>query len=137
IDPEYWDIWGRKHLTSTETKQAILRAMGVDTSTAESIAHAIAEREEQERSRLAPPCVVISENARPRVAPLHAPAGPTVRVRIQREDGGEQCYEATASDSSTATLPLPLDLPLGYHDVEVALGEQRASMRLIIAPDRA
>ena len=24
IDPEYWDIWGRKHVTSDETKRAIV-----------------------------------------------------------------------------------------------------------------
>jgi 4-alpha-glucanotransferase len=129
IDPEYWDIWGRKHFTSTETQQAILRAMGVDTSSAEALANATAERERTERTRLVPPCLVISECAWPRVAPLHAPdsAGRAVHVRIQREDGAEQSYEAPAGD----TLPLPLDLPLGYHDVEVALGERRASMRLM------
>ena len=37
IDPEYWDIWGRKHITSDETKRAILRGMGVHAESAESL----------------------------------------------------------------------------------------------------
>jgi 4-alpha-glucanotransferase len=135
IDPAYWDIWGRSHVTSAGTKQAILRALGVDTSDADAIGRAIADREQKERSRLLPPCLVIGERERPRVSPLYPPAGTTgaVSVRIQREDGAEQYYSTPAAD----TLPLPLDLPLGYHDVEASLDGARASMRLIVAPDRA
>ncbi len=108
--------------------------MGVNTSDGEAIARTIAERERNEQLRLVPPCVVIGENDRPRVSPLRVPPGAApVSVRIQREDGREQFYEAPAAD----TLPLPLDLPLGYHDVEVASGGTRAAMRLIVAPDRA
>jgi 4-alpha-glucanotransferase len=69
IDPDYWDIWGRHHVTSTGTRQAILRAMGVDTADADGIARAIAQREYNEHARLVPPCLVIGENdpcARPK-----------------------------------------------------------------------
>ena len=33
IEPDYWDIWGRRHFTSPDTKVAILRALGVKTDT--------------------------------------------------------------------------------------------------------
>jgi len=131
IDPEYWDIWGRHHVTSAGTKQAILRAMGVDTSDADSLARAIASRERNESSQLLPACVVIGESERPRVAPLRASA--PVRVTIRREDGSVHSYEAPVAD----TLPLPDDLPLGYHDVEAESDGARAAMRLIVAPDRS
>jgi 4-alpha-glucanotransferase len=135
IDPAYWDIWGRHHVTSAGTKQAILRAMGVDTADAESIARAIADREQKERAPLVPTCLVIGESERPHIAPLHVPAGSTgaVSVRIRREDGTEQYYSAPVAD----TLPLPADLPLGYHDLDVSHDGARASMRLIVGPDRA
>ena len=29
IEPQFFDIWGNDHVTSVETKQAILRAVGV------------------------------------------------------------------------------------------------------------
>jgi 4-alpha-glucanotransferase len=136
IDPEFWDIWGRKHITSPATKQAILRAMGVACADAGELQRSITERERKPWTRLLPPCLVIGESARPRQSPLYlpeSPAGTPVRVRIRREDGSTQSYETSAG----GFLPLPLDLPLGYHDVEAALGDAQASMRLIVAPDRA
>jgi 4-alpha-glucanotransferase len=122
IDPEYWDIWGRKHVTSVETKKAILRAMGVETGSAEAIEAAIAGRESMARSLPVPPCLVIGENER-RTIPIRALPGETVELRIRREDGALETQ--------------PENLPLGYHDVEVTLGDRRASMRLIVAPERA
>ena len=38
IDPEYYDIFGQRHVISIETKRAILAAMGVDTTTYERMA---------------------------------------------------------------------------------------------------
>ena len=45
--------------------------MGVETGSAEAMERAISERERN--TRLLPPCLVISENLQPRVAPLHYP----------------------------------------------------------------
>ncbi len=58
IEPEYWDIWGRKHFTSNETKQAVLKGMGVRTGTAQSLRESIEARRRKEWTRLVPPCVV-------------------------------------------------------------------------------
>ena len=53
IDPEYWDIWGRKHITSDETKRAILKGLGVRAETAESLRASIdARRRPGERGRI-------------------------------------------------------------------------------------
>src|SRR5437868_12905126 len=69
IEPQFWDIWGNLHVTQPETKQAILRAMGVPVETEERIEQAIAARQQREWKRLVPPCLVISENQRPRQFP--------------------------------------------------------------------
>src|ERR1700735_2919812 len=61
IEPEYWDIWGRKHFTSNETKQAVLKGMGVRTGTAQSLRESIEARRRKEWTRLVPPCVVAGQ----------------------------------------------------------------------------
>ena len=47
IAPEFWDIWGRQHVTTAATRQAILRAMGVETADSDALARSIAGREKQ------------------------------------------------------------------------------------------
>ena len=42
IDHEYWDIWGRHHPTPPAALQSILKALGMDASTEESLAEALA-----------------------------------------------------------------------------------------------
>jgi 4-alpha-glucanotransferase len=136
IDPEYWDIWGHKHITSVATKQAILRAMGVDCADAGALERAIESRVNHSGARLLASCLVVGREAQPFAVPLRVPessVGAMVSVRIRREDGSTVEYETPAAPA----LPLPPDLPLGYHDLEVKLGEARTTMRLIIAPDRA
>ena len=123
IHPDYWDIWGRKHITTAETKQAILRALKVDTANAETLERAIEERERKARTAVVPPCLVVSESERPRTIPVQAPPGAAVTITIRREDG------ALETD--------PDNLPPGYHDVEVTVDGRRSSMRLIVTPDRA
>ena len=72
IEPEYWDIWGRRHVTSAETIRAILGAMGVPAGGTAELEQAIKARVGRELGRLVPPCLVISENARPRELPVNA-----------------------------------------------------------------
>jgi len=37
IELQFYDIWGNLHVTSTQTKQSILRAMGVGVDSQEQI----------------------------------------------------------------------------------------------------
>src|SRR5262245_36603191 len=61
IDPGYWDIWGNYHETSVETKQAILRAMGIPAGDSGELSDALALRARREWSRLSPPAVLALE----------------------------------------------------------------------------
>jgi 4-alpha-glucanotransferase len=153
IEPEYWDISGRKHIASAETKRAILNALGLRANAAESLRESLAERERRHWTRLVPPCLVISQSAASPELPLHLPAdlaGETARVEIQEEAGASQAREVSLRDSPECAaaeidgqrylrkqIRLPPGLPLGYHQVTVRVAGRSASLRLIVTPDRA
>ncbi|HTQ56926.1 MAG TPA: 4-alpha-glucanotransferase [Bryobacteraceae bacterium] len=152
VDPEFWDIWGRHHVTSDETKRAILKALGVNAETAASLRESIEARRRKEWTRLAPPCLVVTENS-PLELPLHATgdlAHATAYIEIREESGDRQHFdfelasfpECGAADVDgrryvRKQVPLPANLPIGYHDVEVRLGSRSQLTRLIVAPARA
>ena len=153
IQPDYWDIWGRRHVTPPETKQAILHSMGIPTETKEQLDEAVASRARDEWSRLVAPCLVISDGQRPRQFAANLPADLAAldaRVALKLENGETRIYQVALRDLPVAgslevnesahvrkLVPLPDDLPLGYHDLEMRVGGACASMRLIMAPDRA
>ena len=153
IQPDYWDIWGKHHITPAETKRAILHALGVPTGTKEELDEALAARARQEWSRLVAPCLVISQNQRPRQFPLNLPADLAAldaRLTLKPENGEPQIHgvplrdipvtetmEFNGSSHVRKLVPLPEELPLGYHDLEVLVGGACATTRLIVAPDRA
>jgi len=152
IDPEFWDIWGRKHITSNETKRAILEGLGVHADTVENLRASIEARRHREWTRLAPPCLVVTAGSAVDL-PLHAPAELSremARIEIREENGAAHSFEfmldvypeSGASDLGSRhyvrkQVPLPAGLPLGYHDVQIRLGELTQTTRLIIAPARA
>jgi 4-alpha-glucanotransferase len=153
IQPGYWDIWGRQHVTRPETKRAILESLGIRVDTKEALDGALEQRFREEWSRLVPPCLVIGQNGRPREFPAQLPAELAeleARVVLKLEDGAAQTYHVALREFPVTgeaefdgrryvrkAVSLPETLPLGYHDVEILVGGVCAFMRLIVAPDRA
>jgi 4-alpha-glucanotransferase len=153
IQPDYWDIWGQHHITAPETKRAILASLGIRADTKEELDHAIEQRFREEWSRVLPPCLVISESQRPRELAVHLPAElgeMDARVALKLEDGAAETHHTALREFPVAgevefegrryvrkLVALPEHLPLGYHDLEILVGGVCASMRLIVAPDRA
>ena len=153
VEPEFWDIWGRHHVTSTASKQAILGAHGIAAGSAEELRRSLAERERKEWQRLAPPAVLVTGEDRPVEFALNTPAeslGERARISVRREDGGVSDFEielwnlpqpaSIEMEGRTwvrKRVTLPLSLPLGYHDIAVQVGAQRASIRYIVTPERA
>jgi 4-alpha-glucanotransferase len=141
IDREYWDIWGRRHEVADETILAILRSLGYDTATPESLA-ASARRREQERG-LQPldPVIVLSVSEAEPAVELRAPAGSRAALALYLEDGSARRWEAETNGPVTqARLPGPL--PPGYHDLEAVVtlpdgSQRRGAQRVIVTPDRA
>ena len=152
IEAGFWDIWGRYHATSTETKQVILSAMGIAAGDAESLDRSAAALRRREWERLAPPAVVACESQKVEV-PLHVPAeslGERARITVRREDGQTAEFEFGLWDLPQAgsiemdgrtwvrkQAGIPIQLPLGYHDISVEVGTARAATRYIVTPDRA
>lgn len=153
IDAEFWDIWGHKHITSDDTKRAILKGCGVPADDAGQVRRALEARAWNEWSRLLAPTQVASENQQPVEIAINVPAGSEnggARVEVLLETG-----RALSADIDLARLPavdaalfegrqfvrkmlaLPAPLPLGYHEVTAHAGGQSAVMRLIVTPDRA
>ncbi len=106
IQPDYWDIWGKHHVTSPETKRAILQSLGIATDTKEELDEAAGEqRLRAEWSRLVPPCLVISENQRPREFAAHLPAelaAIEARVVLKLEDGVAETYHVALGELPVA-----------------------------------
>ncbi len=152
IEPEYTDTWGARHVTAPEIERAILAALGVPASTAEELDHAVEERLCREWDRMLPPVFVAGESEWADGIPLSMPAAlarETAAVTIRWEDGSSDRHRvalATLADSGHAILcgrdyvrklmALPSGARLGYHDLEISIGERRASTRLILCPDR-
>ncbi|MCC6857846.1 MAG: 4-alpha-glucanotransferase [Bryobacterales bacterium] len=157
VEPGFWDIWGRRHETGADTKRAILTALGVPCGDSFQIQTALDRRYRSQWSSLLAPCMVLSANAVPREVPVRLPAelaGAAARVEIHREDRTTDRYEvllAGLPERGSAEVDgrryvekrivFPDSLPLGYHDLCVAVGppggERSARMRLILTPDRA
>jgi 4-alpha-glucanotransferase len=152
IEPAYWDIFGRHHVTTIGGKQAILRAMGWAAGSAEELEKSLADHARSEWQRLAPATVVAME-ADDVDLPLHLPAeclGESVTVTVRREDGAADTFSFRASElQQTGSIDmdgktwvrkrirLPIHLPAGYHEIAVKCSAVSAATRYIAAPARA
>jgi 4-alpha-glucanotransferase len=75
IVPEYWDIFGKKHVTTLQARQGILRAMGLTIDSTDDIIREIRERGSRHWKNGMEPVHVISVNSQPLAIPLHLPIG--------------------------------------------------------------
>ncbi len=96
ISPEYWDIAGRKHVTTIETKKAILEAMGIDVGSSDTLLREIRSRRSKPWTQCVAPVRVMSVNARPRAIPICLPIAPgkesalTIAWRIDPEERAQR-----------------------------------------------
>ena len=152
IDGSFWDIFGHHHTTSVAAKQAILRALGVAADSPADLEQALAALARSEWERLLPPVVVAGENG-PLEVPLYVAAerlGARAHFAVLREDGESSEFELNLWDLPQVAsvemdgrtwvrvqAKLPVQLPLGYHEVSVSVGGSHASTRYIVTPERA
>jgi 4-alpha-glucanotransferase len=136
VQPEYWDIWGRRHETSEQALHAILTALGAEELGAG-----------RPKPVLDPVAVLLVTDPAPAV-PLRVPAGyetGSVSLALYWEDGWPERRElavAALPPGDECRLPLPAPLRMGYHDLEILLRapgreDVRASMRVVGTPERA
>ena len=151
IDAEFWDIWGRRHVTSAEAKRSLLEGLGVDAGDAAGLERALDRRYRKEWTRLVEPCLVTGAGTVEFFvnAPAAAAEG-VARVEVRFEDGRAETFDAplgSLPETGAAAfcgarivrkrVRVPFAVPQGYHDVTVSLDGASAAMRLIAAPRRA
>ena len=156
IDPEYYDIFGQKHVVSLETKCAILASMGIDTATR---AHTAQELAAVHEATWRQPCepVLVQRLGKDGTWSFRMPGeeneGHAIRIEWSiKDEAGRQLLTKKAGPGLQPTesiflqdqhywkfhLPLPGGLAAGYYDltaVGTSLSHQvHGSLRLIIVP---
>lgn len=152
VETEYWDIWGKRHHASPQLQASILASLGVDVHAQGSLQKAIECRQQRPWRSLLAPTIFFTAGGSSEI-PISVPAAlaeASATVRIQKEDGSVvelQFSLAEAPITNTSDLAggrfvskrirLADDLPLGYHEITLRLGEETSPpSRLIVCPSR-
>ena len=86
VATQYWDQAGALVHVSPETVAAVLAALGLDVTTAESIADALEEKRLRDWRRMLPPVYVMRAGADQRLW-VHVPDGRPAAAWVLTEDG--------------------------------------------------
>jgi 4-alpha-glucanotransferase len=150
IATDFWDWKGQHTVVSEHSIRAVLAALGIDASTEEATAQALADHALTAWRRTLPPTVVAREGWTPWV-PVHVVHGSEVHVSIELEDGSTRAArqvdrwvdprEVDGVLIGEATVELPGDLPTGWHElvarVESADGtSETVRATLVVTPQR-
>lgn len=165
IVPEYYDIFGRKKVTSLETQKAILKAMNMKLDSPEEIKQEIEERRERPWKTFVEPVKVISENEQPLAIPVYVPVGEGEERRLTlswslKDERGERVESVLSGDAVSISEQHHIDgiryakinlleekrLNIGYYEMDVQCihpdpifqgGKNRLQkkVKVIIAPD--
>lgn len=149
LQPVYQDAWGAPHAVSRETLSAMLAALGLGGDPAAALdAH-----RRQVGGNLLPPVIVLRHGTAAR-AEVMLPIGQedvAIAWRVQFEAGGEAAESSLVQDLDLCkrvdlpgvvpyehrALPLPEELPPGYHCLTVEFCGMVETAPLIVAPARA
>ncbi len=155
IQTDYIDIWGNRHPLEEETMRSLLEAMDVSVGDDEQVRQALEQARLRPWRRVLPPAVVVRQGDL-RGGPLELPlvleegvTGPlSWRVTEEEGDGHQGQIDLAALEVleqrevegralARRALPMGLDLPAGYHSLELmAGGEPLAVTALIVSPGR-
>ena len=151
IATEYWSFFGERVHVPAPTLRAVLRAMGVAAETDAEVADALAVADERPWLALLPASHITRPGVRPLV--VHVVDGHDVALTLTLEDGSTRELPIPAQSPSArlaggalrwrVEVPLPTDLPLGWHTVhatETPFGggdpARTAAATLVITPER-
>ena len=151
VDREYWDISGKKHEVSANVRRSILQSLGRDVSSLEALERERRSKFLQSAVLPIPETLVVSEGDKWAPITLEGGLGASVSYQISLESGehlggsAEACqlqHTGTVSFDGrqwrTYRLPLPVELPLGYHTLLITVnGHSSGKSSLIVCPDRA
>ncbi|MDQ6650327.1 MAG: 4-alpha-glucanotransferase [Actinomycetota bacterium] len=141
-----YENWAHEPVeVAPETVVRILAELGVDASTPDAVAGALADAGLREWRRLVAPTVVVRQGE-PSSVLLHVRAGSRPQLRVRLEKGPETELPGTGVEGEGRTVEgtarvamtvlLPADLPLGWHTLSVEADDERAVATLVVAPGR-
>ncbi len=152
IEPDFTDNWGQRHLVADATKQALLTALGVAAASAAELEASLHAALTASWQQILAPVEVVRKGA-PLAPAVTLPAGLGGKLAwsVLTEAGAHHRGEARLDALEVSAdawvdgtryqrrrLPLALDLPPGYHRLEVtAGGTASGAMALTVAPGRA
>jgi 4-alpha-glucanotransferase len=153
IEMEYEDARGELQVLSPERLSALLGVLRVETGGKRGIASAVTRMERQNWERLIPPTQLIREGG-PLTLPVSLRAADRGELawRVTEEGGREHAGRARIGELAAdahegwgpaarmrVRLELPLLLPPGYHELELATPDGQGSIgcHLIVAPEEA
>jgi 4-alpha-glucanotransferase len=130
IERAFVDNAGRLRITSSETKRALLGAMGIDAGDPEALREAVAQAT---RADVSPPVIVAraGEDAAILVPALSRAAA----WRLTLEDGDTLSGKIGHDGSPRNRLLLPAPMPVGYHRLALERADgQEEAIQLIASP---
>jgi 4-alpha-glucanotransferase len=143
VATDYWDWQGQHVDVPRETIEAVLTALGIDTSTDEAVAAALEERRLRPWRRMLAPCTV-TRSGRPYDIRVHVAHGAEVRAWVHLEDGARVELDrrdvwvdpivVDGREVGAATFVVPGDLPLGWHRVHAQSDGSRPTGALVVTP---
>lgn len=153
VSPGYWDIWGEFREAPETGLRAVLVALGALASAEEDPTSALHRAREAQADEFLPPVVVAVEGQAPGLTLRFSEYVDWDRVQwfLTLEDGAGRRGEFELSTLPvlaewprrtgrvlTRELPLPADLPTGYHRllVQAGSGQVLGELPLIIGPAR-
>ncbi len=145
VATEYWDQAGELVHVSGAVVEAVLRSLGLDTSSPEAIEAALEEKRLRDWRRMLPPVFVMRSGHDGRLW-AHVVDGDSVRAWLELEDGARVDLEqmdvwvdpvdVDGVRIGEASFRVPGDLPLGWHTVHAEAPGRTASTPVVIAPLR-
>ncbi|MBO9553637.1 4-alpha-glucanotransferase [Cellulomonas sp.] len=148
VTADYWGFDGTHKVASAGTLRAVLAALGVDASSPERIALAAAFVEDMPWRRTVPPVVVVRSGRLAHV-PVHVAHGDPVEVWLELDpEAGGGRRDLTQADVPVpprsvdgrlvgrATFTLPVDLPLGWHELRAEGPSAGARCPVVVTPDK-
>jgi len=158
IEPEYYDVSGKLHVTTPETQESLLTAMGCRCRHLEELRLEVARRRQWPWAALLEPVLALSTSQLPATWNLYLPlSGETLPADLavvwEIIDEAGQCRhqeqvqgplplaEIRRFDDAAygrAALPLPPDLVMGYYQLQVHVQSgatpRQGRMLLVLAP---
>ncbi|MDI9446802.1 MAG: 4-alpha-glucanotransferase [Pirellulaceae bacterium] len=148
VQPSYVDVWRKRRWSSHEAVLRALQLLGAPLASAAGAASALRFRRQELWQEMLPP--VLAAFGGKAGCPLRVPeslSGTKYRCQLDLEDGASLAFAGRVEDLAIQRagvvervaytrriLPLPDNLPHGYHRLHVELGGRAAESLLIAAP---